>query len=486
MIDGNSSLGAFFALLKFFGRSQTASLVSHPKNFKNTKSPPQNTRIVFKYRFYDFVRFAESSVFLSLRGDSIDSPKQSTIFCDSKNDKNNSCDSTKSRPLRGAKNREQGCRSATADFLLEAEKRGTPPKSEKAAAFWRVGGAGRGVQPFLREDSSESKNQNDENYTDSANQIKSAESNTKSQNLSYPKANCQQDNAHKTKCGFIALIGRPNAGKSTLLNALINENLALTSHKVNATRKQCNIIVTHENAQMIFIDTPGLHKSQKLLNAIMVDESHKAIESSDIVAFLAPISDDLAHYEAFLEIANDKKHIVLLTKIDLTSKANLLKKLEIYQKYSSKFEAIIPISATKRVNLEQIFGAICAHLPNSPFLYDSEILTSTHIREIYREKIRESLFNFTNKEVPYTSEVRILRILESENLTKIYAEIITEKTSQKKIIIGQGGKRIKNIGIDARKKIEEFSGGKVFLSLNVVCEKGWSKDKKAIEKMIGE
>ena len=212
-----------------------------------------------------------------------------------------------------------------------------------------------------------------------------------------------QDNAHQsTKCGFIALIGRPNAGKSTLLNALINENLALTSHKVNATRKQCNIIVTHENAQMIFIDTPGLHKSQKLLNTIMVDESHKAIESSDIVAFLAPINDDLAHYEAFLEIIKDKKHIVLLTKIDLTSKANLLKKLKSYQKYSSKFEAIIPISALKRANLEQILSAICAHLPNSPFLYDSEILTSTHIREIYREKIRESLFNFTNKEVPYT------------------------------------------------------------------------------------
>ena len=129
-------------------------------------------------------------------------------------------------------------------------------------------------------------------------------------------------------------------------------------------------------------------------------------------------------------------------------------------------------------------SAICAHLPDSPFLYDSEILTSTHIREIYREKIRESLFNFTNKEVPYTSEVRILRIIEGANLTKIYAEIITEKTSQKKIIIWQGGKSIKNIGTDARKKIEEFSGCKVFLSLNVICEKGWSKDKKAIEKII--
>lgn len=297
--------------------------------------------------------------------------------------------------------------------------------------------------------------------------------------------------SHKTKCGFIALVGRPNAGKSTLLNALINENLALTSHKVNATRKQCNIIVTHKNAQMIFIDTPGLHKSKKLLNTLMVDESYKAIESSDIVAFLAPISDDIAHYEAFLEFLKcefqgdkPKKHILLLSKIDLISKANLLKKLKSYQKYSDKYEALIPISAKKRVNLEQILEAIYAHLPHSPFLYDSEIITPTHLREIYREKIRESLFNFTNKEIPYISEVRILRIIEGANLTKIYAEIITEKESQKKIIIGQGGKSIKNIGIDARKKIEEFSGSKAFLSLNVVCEKGWSKDKKAIEKIM--
>ena len=291
-----------------------------------------------------------------------------------------------------------------------------------------------------------------------------------------------------TKCGFIALVGRPNAGKSTLLNALISENLALTSHKVNATRKQSNIIVLFENAQMIFIDTPGLHKSQKLLNSLMIDESHKAIESSDIVAFLATANDDLRHYEEFLELLKaknaPKKHILLLSKIDLVSKENLFKKLSAYQKYSHNYEALIPISAIKGVNIEPILRAIYAHLPNSPFLYDGDIITSTNLREIYREKIRESLFNFTNKEIPYKSEVRIKRIEEGK-ITKIYAEIITEKESQKKIIIGSGGKSIKNIGIDARKKIEEFSGGKVFLSLNVVCEKGWSKDKNKIEKIMG-
>ena len=297
------------------------------------------------------------------------------------------------------------------------------------------------------------------------------------------------DNKLATKCGFIALVGRPNAGKSTLLNALISENLALTSHKVNATRKQSNIIVLFENAQMIFIDTPGLHKSQKLLNSLMIDESHKAIESSDIVAFLATANDDLKHYEEFLELLKakntPKKHILLLSKIDLVSKENLFKKLSAYQKYSHNYEALIPISAIKGVNIKPILRAIYAHLPNSPFLYDSDIITSTNLREIYREKIRESLFNFTNKEIPYKSEVRIKRIDEGK-ITKIYAEIITEKESQKKIIIGSGGKSIKNIGKKKKKKIEEFSGGKVFLSLNVVCEKGWSKDKKMIEKIFSE
>lgn len=297
------------------------------------------------------------------------------------------------------------------------------------------------------------------------------------------------DNKIETKCGFIALVGRPNAGKSTLLNALINENLALTSHKVNATRKQSNIIVLFENAQMIFIDTPGLHKSQKLLNSLMIDESHKAIESSDIVAFLATASDDLAHYEEFLELLKaksaQKKHILLLTKIDLVSKENLLKKLSAYQKYSANYEALIPISATKSVNIEQILRAIYAHLPNSPFLYDSDIITSTFSREIYREKIRESLFNFTNKEIPYQSEVLIKKVAESPHLTKIYAQIITNKDSQKKIIIGKGGQSIKNIGTHARKAIETISQSKVFLNIEVITQKGWSKDKKIIEKIIG-
>lgn len=290
-----------------------------------------------------------------------------------------------------------------------------------------------------------------------------------------------------TKCGFIAIIGRPNAGKSTLLNALINENIALTSHKVNATRKQNNIIVMQDNAQMIFIDTPGLHHNQKLLNQFMIEETQKAMESCDIIAFINGVNDNIKHYEDFLELNKkyNKKHILLLNKIDLIDKNSLLKTLKRYEKYSKYYESLIPISCNKGINLTQILNEIAKLLPDSVHFYDSDIITSSNLREIYREKIRESLFAFTNKEIPYESEVLIKKIDESENLTKIYAQIITQKDSQKKIIIGTKGKSIKNIGINARKKIEEISETKVFLSLEVVTQKGWSKDKMKL-KMIME
>lgn len=293
-------------------------------------------------------------------------------------------------------------------------------------------------------------------------------------------------NAESTKCGFVAIIGCPNAGKSTLLNALVSENIALTSHKVNATRKQSHIIVTQNNTQIIFIDTPGLHKNEKLLNQFMIEESQKAMESCDIIAFINPATANTKHYEYFLALNKKyhKKHILLLSKIDLISKNSLLKKLKDYAPYNKYYESLIPISCYKNINLAQILNEISKLLPNSPFLYDSEIISSSNLREIYREKIRESLFDFTNKEIPYESEVVIKKIDESDSLTKIYAQIITQKDSQKKIIIGKEGKSIKNIGINARKKIQEISQMKVFLSLEVITHKGWSKDKKIIEKIM--
>lgn len=286
-----------------------------------------------------------------------------------------------------------------------------------------------------------------------------------------------------TKAGFVAIVGRPNAGKSTLLNTLINEQITLVSHKINATRKRSNIIVMHKNAQIIFIDTPGIHKREKLLNKFMLEESLKAINDCDLVLFLSPLSDDLSHYRDFLELSGNKKHILLLSKIDLFSNDEILAKLAAYREFSNNFKALIPISSTKGININNILDEILPHLPNSPYFYDTDIISTQNLKEIYKEKIREALFTFLNKEIPYQSDVIVKKVVESDEIDRIYAEIVVEKDSQKIIVIGKNGASIKNIGINARKNIENFIGKKVFLKLDVVCKKGWSKDKKMLKNL---
>ena len=150
-----------------------------------------------------------------------------------------------------------------------------------------------------------------------------------------------------SKAGFVSIIGRPNSGKSTLLNTLINEQITLVSHKINATRKRMNIIVMHNEAQIIFVDTPGLHNKEKMLNQFMLQESLKAIDDCDLVVFLAPITDHLDHYKHFLELSKGKKHLLILSKIDSIKKENIIKKITQYQEYSDKYLALIPISSKK-------------------------------------------------------------------------------------------------------------------------------------------
>lgn len=288
---------------------------------------------------------------------------------------------------------------------------------------------------------------------------------------------------NNTKAGFVSLIGRPNSGKSTLLNILANEQIALVSHKINATRKRMNIIIMYKDSQIIFVDTPGIHNKEKMLNQFMLQESLKAINDCDLIVFLAPITDDLRHYENFLELSNGKKHILLLTKTDLISKDEILQQIAKYKQFEDKYQALIPISSLKNINLDSLLGEIVKYIPDSPYLYDTDIISTQNLREIYKEKIRESLFDNINKEIPYQSDVIIKKIEENENLEKIYADIIVEKESQKIIVVGKNGKSIKNIGISARKKIENFIDKKVFLKLEVVVKKGWSKDKKMLKEI---
>ena len=291
-----------------------------------------------------------------------------------------------------------------------------------------------------------------------------------------------------TKAGFVAVVGRQKAKKSTLLNYVVGEKLAMVSKKAQATRKRMNIIVMHENnhgeeSQIIFVDTPGIHEKERLLNKFMMDEALKAMGDADLIVFLAPITDKLTEYEKFLKMTEAKgtKHIVLLTKMDHVQQSDILQKLGEYQKYQDRFEAIIPFSVNKKVGKAQLLNEIAKHLPSSPFLFDTEILTTNHIRDIYKELIRESIFENLSDEIPYESDVTIEKIDESETLDKVYATIVVEKDTQKGMIVGQKGAGIKRVGKYAREQMEIFSGKKIFLDLHVSVKKGWSKNRDGLE-----
>jgi GTP-binding protein Era len=286
------------------------------------------------------------------------------------------------------------------------------------------------------------------------------------------------------KCGFVAVVGRPNAGKSTLLNFLSEYKLAMVSKKAQATRKRMNIIVTHNDTQVVFVDTPGIHRKEKLLNQFMLEEALKALGDSDLHIFLAPANDSVSHYEEFLELRKNKNvpHIILLTKVDRVDNKRVLEKLQEYNKFASEFEAIIPFSVKRGgVTKKMLLDEVAKYLPEHPWLYDGEMLTTENIRDIYKELIREAIFEKVSDEIPYESDVVIDKIKEDDNLDVVTASIVVEKDTQKRMIIGKGAQSIKRVGKYAREQMEEFSGKKIYLDLNVTVKKGWSKNKTLLE-----
>ena len=287
-----------------------------------------------------------------------------------------------------------------------------------------------------------------------------------------------------TKCGYVSVVGRPNAGKSSLLNWLVGEKIAMVSHKANATRKRSNIIVMHEDDQVIFVDTPGIHETEKLLNQFMLDEALKAMGDCDLILFLAPVTDKVSYYEDFL-VKNKKnvKHILLLTKIDFVSNDEILEKIKEYEQYSDKYEAIIPISIKKQTKKSDILDEVVKYLPEHPYLFDPEIMTTEHLRDIFKEFIRESIFENISDEIPYETDVIVNKVEEKPSVDVIKATIIVQKDTQKGMIIGKNATAIKRIGRDARIKIEKLSGRKCFLELFVSIKKGWTKDKKGLKEL---
>ncbi|MCV3392265.1 GTPase Era [Campylobacter sp. IFREMER_LSEM_CL2101] len=286
------------------------------------------------------------------------------------------------------------------------------------------------------------------------------------------------------KSGFISIVGRTNAGKSSILNSLLEEKVAMVSHKQNATRRKINAIIMHENHQLIFIDTPGLHVSSKAMNQLMIDLAIKSIADCDVILFVASIYDDIKDYENFLSLNPKVPHIVLINKVDLVKKEVLLKKLSEYSQFSSHFSAIIPYSAKQKFYKKILLDEMIKYLPEHPYYFDPEFITTTNEKDIYRDFILEAIYENLSDEIPYSTEVKIEKIKELEQIYYINAIIITDSNSHKGMILGKDGATIKRIGKEARFKIEKLAQKKVMLKLFVQLEKNWHKNEQNLKKIL--
>ncbi len=293
------------------------------------------------------------------------------------------------------------------------------------------------------------------------------------------------EKAVKLSSGFVSIIGRPNVGKSTLLNAILGEKLSIISKKPQTTRTRITGILTEPDAQVIFLDTPGIHPAKSMFNKKIVDEALKALEHIDIILYLVePYIKINKADEAILELLNksDVTKMLVINKIDTVHREQLL---SIVAKYSEKcdFEKVFLVSALKNDGVGELLGEIKKRLPEGSKYYDDDYITDKSERFLTAEIIREKVFNLTQYEVPYSTAVVIESFKEKPGgaLAVIEALIIVEKDSQKGIIIGKKGHLLKKIGEDARRDIERLLGLKVFLSLFVKTSKNWTKNERKLK-----
>lgn len=289
------------------------------------------------------------------------------------------------------------------------------------------------------------------------------------------------------RSGFIAILGAPNAGKSTLLNRMLGEKISITSKKPQTTRDRIMGVLHRPSAQLVFVDTPGIHKTKDrdVLNEKMVEVAVSAIGDVDLILLMVdPTKPDVSSEEIVMKkLAAQKKPVILaLNKIDLIKKGELLPKIESWSK-AFDFKAIVPISAKHGEQVEELVQNMEKLLPEGSPLFPEDTLTDQSERFIVAEMIREKVFRLTGQEIPYSIAVTIDTFKVKNKVANIYATIHVEKGSQKGIIIGKGGEKLKKIGEDARKEIERFLEQKVFLKLFVRVEKNWSRDTKAMRRL---
>ncbi len=285
------------------------------------------------------------------------------------------------------------------------------------------------------------------------------------------------------RCGYIALIGRPNAGKSTLLNRLVAEKLAITSPKPQTTRHRLLGILNLAGAQLLFLDTPGVLEPKDPLNLTLVEAALSSLAEADVVVWLVePHAPDLRDQVLLPQVrALNKPLIIALNKIDLMGKPRLLPVMAEYHQHFPE-APVVPVSALVGDGLPALVAEIVQRLPLAPPLFPEEQLTDRTERFLVAEIIRERLFHHTGEEIPYAVAVSVEEFDESRRpaLVRIQAVIYVERTSQKGIVIGKGGRLLKQVGQEARQEAEQLLQAKVFLDLWVKVWKNWRRDPRAL------
>ena len=283
------------------------------------------------------------------------------------------------------------------------------------------------------------------------------------------------------KCGFVSLVGRPNVGKSTLLNSILGMKLAITSNVSGTTRNVIQGIYNDDDSQIIFIDTPGIHKPTHKLGTLMNKKAYNNTEGVDVILFLVDIYKGFGRGDEFILNKIKDHHVpvfLLLNKVDqFKDKSILLEKInELKEIYD--FAEIIPISAKKKSNLDNLLETIKKYLPDSDKIYSDEDLTNVSTRFIMAEFVREKVLELTREEIPHTVTCYVENYEEDEDLVHIQVLIVVDRENIKKIIIGKGGSMLKEIGTRARHDMEIFLGKKVFLETYVKTLKNWRDEEK--------
>ncbi len=287
------------------------------------------------------------------------------------------------------------------------------------------------------------------------------------------------------KSGFTAIIGRPNVGKSTLLNQILGQKIVIATDKAQTTRKRIKGIYTTNEGQVVFIDTPGVHKPLNKLGEFLLDEAKIAVPDADLILFLVDGSEPAGKGDRWIAqniLETDIPVIIVMNKVDKVKKINKIEEnLITYKTLFNKNCPVVKISAKTGRNIDTLLKNIFKNLPEGDLLYPEDVVTEESMRDVTEEIVREKILLNTSDEIPHSVAVKIESYTESEDLDRIYATIYCETKSQKGILIGKGGSLLKKIGTEARLELEKITEKKVFLGLEVKVEKDWRKKQSALK-----